>query len=513
MMPENNLLIRVDASTNLGTGHVMRCLALAQAWQDTGGSVHFAAATMPDGLATRLIVEGMTFHSLNVLPGSRDDAMQTTMLAHDLGTVWVVEDGYHFDADYQRTIKDTGLRLLAIDDYGHAGHYVADLVLNQNIYADASLYPSRAPETRLLLGTQYVLLRREFVHWRGWQREIPDVARKVLVTMGGSDPDNVTLKVIEALAQVQVDGLEVIVVVGAGNPHRPLLQSAIEQIRHSIRVEQNATDMAQLMVWTDIAISAAGSVCWELCFLGVPSLLLMLAENQRPVADGLANAGAMINLGWHVAAQPSAITAALQELLPDARKRHQFSKRGRQLVVGNGVESVLRHLQGEQVTLRTVQATDCRLIWEWATDPIARRHSFSPKAIPWEEHVEWFTTRLADPSTQFFLAIDADGNPVGYVRFQLMEQSDAVISVAVAPAHRGHGYGRQLISLGAEAVCRRTEVTVVHAYIKPDNLASLRVFASAGFSEEGMIMMNGRPAYHYMWQGKEEGQCFKSATE
>jgi RimJ/RimL family protein N-acetyltransferase len=94
-----------------------------------------------------------------------------------------------------------------------------------------------------------------------------------------------------------------------------------------------------------------------------------------------------------------------------------------------------------------------------------------------------------------------------------MEQSDAVISVAVAPAHRGHGYGRQLISLGAEAVCRRTEVTVVHAYIKPDNLASLRVFASAGFSEEGMIMMNGRPAYHYMWQGKEEGQCFKSATE
>ncbi|MCB0056671.1 MAG: UDP-2,4-diacetamido-2,4,6-trideoxy-beta-L-altropyranose hydrolase [Caldilineaceae bacterium] len=509
----STLLLRADASTQIGAGHVMRCLALAQAWQDAGGAAHFVAVEMPNGLQERLAVEDMTFHRLDVVPGSIEDAAQTIAQAQRLGAAWVAEDGYHFGADYQRAIKNASLRLLAIDDYGHADHYVADLVLNQNIYADASLYPSRSPGTRLMLGTQYVLLRREFLHWRGWQREIPDVARKVLVTMGGGDPENVTLKVIEALEEVQVDGLEVVVVVGAGNPHQPLLQSAIEKTRHSIRLEQNATDMAQLMAKTDVAISAAGSVCWELCFLGVPSLLLMLAENQRPLADGLANAGAMVNLGWHEAAQPSAIAAALQELLPAATKRHRFSERGRQLVVGDGPKSILRHLQSDQLTLRTVQATDCRLIWEWANDPVARRHSFSPETIPWEEHVEWFATRLADPNTRFFLASDADGSPVGYARFQLMEDSEAVISVAVAPAHRGHSYGHQLISLGAEAVCRRAGVKVVHAHIKPDNLASLRVFASAGFAEEGMILMNGSPAYHYMWQGKEEGQCCKSATE
>jgi len=281
------LLVRVDASAQIGTGHLMRCLALAQAWRDVGGRVVFLMAMESPPLEARLRSEGMEVVHLPVQPGSMDDAIQTADFARQLGADWVVVDGYHFGAEYQRIIKDSGLRLLFIDDIGHAEHYSADLVLNQNIHAHEGLYQNREPYTRLLLGTRYVLLRREFLKWRGWKREIPEVARKVLVTMGGSDPDNVTLKVIQALHQVDMDGLEAIVVVGGSNPNYEELQSAVQDSRFPIRLESNVTNMPERMAWADVAVSAGGSTSWELAFMGVPILNLILAENQQQASTTL----------------------------------------------------------------------------------------------------------------------------------------------------------------------------------------------------------------------------------
>ena len=268
------LVIRADADSRLGTGHVMRCLALAQAWQDAGGRALFLMAPAPPALKTRLLSEGMEVLALEHGSGSPEDARETAQLARSRGADWVVVDGYHFGADYQRLIKDSGLRLLCIDDYGHAAHYSADLVLNQNINATEELYPSREANTRLLLGTRYVLLRREFWPWRGWRREIPAVARKVLVTLGGGDPDNVTLKVIQALAQVEIEGLEAVVVVGAANPHLQELQAVVKDLPFPIRLESNVTNMPELMAWADVAITAGGSTCWESAFMGLPALRL-----------------------------------------------------------------------------------------------------------------------------------------------------------------------------------------------------------------------------------------------
>src|SRR5207244_12091220 len=127
-------------------------------------------------------------------------------------------DCYHFDSAYQRSVKGEGLKLMVIDDYGHAGHYSADVVVNQNISAKESLYTSRERYTRLCLGLDYVLLRREFKAWREWKREIAPIAKKVLATMGGSDPANVTSAVRRAMRMSEIDGVELMVGVGRGNP-------------------------------------------------------------------------------------------------------------------------------------------------------------------------------------------------------------------------------------------------------------------------------------------------------
>ena len=157
-----NLLFRTDASVGSGTGHVMRCLALAQALQDAGGHAIFAVADATPALEERLRMEKVEHLRPKVIPGSPDDAKETVELAQKKNASWVVVDGYHFGAEYQSLLKAAGLKLLFVDDNGHGESYSADLVLNQNTHARPGLYRKRDPQTRLLLGPRYAMLRREF---------------------------------------------------------------------------------------------------------------------------------------------------------------------------------------------------------------------------------------------------------------------------------------------------------------------------------------------------------------
>lgn len=340
------ILFRSDASTQIGTGHIMRCLALAQAAQDADITVHFASASLPDGLATRLTDDGMVLHQVEVLPGSHSDAMYTVALAQDLGAAWIVVDGYHFGAAYQRLIKDAGLKLLAIDDYSHAESYAADLVLNQNSYADLLLYPSCEPYTRLLLGSRYTLLRREFLRWCDCSREISTEARNILLTMGGSDPENITLKVFEALEQVDLQGKEVVVVVGASNPHFQVLEAIADRSIFDMRLLHNVTNMPEVMAWADVAVTSGGSTCWELAFMGVPSLILVLADNQVSIAEDLDRRGVSKNLGDAHATTSIQIRDALSGLLSNVKELRQMGALGRQLIDGYGTRRVVTMLKG-----------------------------------------------------------------------------------------------------------------------------------------------------------------------
>jgi len=335
-----SLLIRADANVRMGTGHLMRCLALAQGWQAQGGQVTFITVCESEGLLRRLSDEGFQVITLErAYPDPADwEITSDALAAHP--DAWVVLDGYHFDPAYQHQIREAGHRLLAIDDMAHLDHYYADVVLNQNINAERLCYSCES-YTRLLLGTRYVLLRSEFLAWRGWQREIPTVARKVLVTLGGGDPDNQTLKVIRALQQVDVDGLEAVVVVGASNPHFRELQSVICDSPFPIRLVRNVTDMPKLMAWADVAVSAGGSTCWEMAFMGLPILILVTAGNQRAVAAGLHEGGFSLSLGWWEQVHEQEIAKLLVSLVKDVTKRTKMSQLGRQLVNGQGSERTL----------------------------------------------------------------------------------------------------------------------------------------------------------------------------
>lgn len=487
------LLIRADATAEIGTGHVMRCLALAQAWQDTGASAAFLCARLPEALEPRLKAEALELRRLDLEPGSKEDAFATASIALETGAGWVVTDGYEFGAEYQKALKDSGLRVLFIDDYGHADSYCADLVLNQNIYAEEAIYARREPTTQLLLGPRYALLRREFLRWRDWERTTPDVARKVLVTMGGSDPANVTGRVLSALSTLRVEGLEVEVVVGAANPNMSALQDLVSRFPVPVRLETGVTDMPELMAWADLAVSAAGSTSWELLFMGLPALVVPLADNQEPVARALVAQRAVMSFP-RSGLDP--LGPAAEKLCRDPARRGVMSSRGKGLVDGRGANRILTCMKDSVISLRPATAEDCERVWHWANDAQTRANSFEADPIPWEKHKVWFQRKLGDECSRLFIALDGDGDPIGQVRFEMAGEA-AVISVSVDPARRGKGLGPGIIKTGAVAVLAEGRVKIIHAYIKPGNDASVCAFRKAGFTASEDASIKGLRALHF----------------
>jgi len=331
------LLVRADGNTAIGTGHVMRCLALAQAWQDAGGAVTFAMREPSANLRQRLDDEKIEIEEI----AGAEDAAATAALAKQCGARWVVVDGYGFGAVYQRSVQAAGLQVLFVDDYGHGGEYSAELVLNQNISAEEKWYARRSDRTRLLLGTDYSLLRREFRR-RGTLRQMfPAVARNVLITLGGADAENVSARALAALAHLGLAEVEVKVAVGPSNPHAGELRESAGHLGFRVELVNASAQMPELMEWADVAVSATGGTTWELLFMQVPFVGISVADNQRPTARRLGEMGLALTLDWSPEIKSEEIAGALKSLIPDPQKRSVMARRGRELVDGKGVERVL----------------------------------------------------------------------------------------------------------------------------------------------------------------------------
>ena len=325
----------------------MRSLALAQRWQACGGAVTFLSRCESDALRRRVLEAGMQFFEVeNPHPHPSDLSLTLATLERLKGQgskTWLVLDGYHFDPDYQQAIRSAPHPLLLIDDTAHHSVYHADVLVNQNITAPYLDYRCDS-DTVLLLGTKYALLREEFLGSPKGPRETPEVACKILVTLGGSDPDNVTEKIIEALKRAELPCMQARIIAGAANRHLPGLRRALEGAGSSLELIEHSAEMPELMAWADLAVSAAGSTCWELCFMGVPSMLVVIADNQRALAAEMARQRGAILLGEGERIKPSEVMEQLMALALNQRQRAMLSARGREIVDGRGAGRVTEAL-------------------------------------------------------------------------------------------------------------------------------------------------------------------------
>ena len=300
-------VIRLDSSLQIGTGHLMRCLTLAEGLRERGADVEFACRRLEGSMAP--LLESKSFEVREIpgndprgeidhpLPDWQADAAAMERVVADSGADWVGVDHYGLDANWESAMQGTGARVFVVDDLANRRH-ACDLLLDQNYYRDAATrYDGLIPNgAATLLGPRYALLRPEFARYRKGDRSRTGGAVRILVFLGGTDPDNVTQKVVTALQKLPAPDLKVHVVVGGTNPHRGEIErmcSADPRFSY----ECQAANMAALMARSDCAVGGGGATTWERCYLGLPAIVVATAENQVRTNEDLAALGVIRYLG------------------------------------------------------------------------------------------------------------------------------------------------------------------------------------------------------------------------
>lgn len=332
-------LVRADAGPDIGSGHVMRCLSLAQALNAVSWRVFLISKALPDGLRELWMQAGRGLIDLpsNTQVGSKQDAQLTARHLVGMDAQALIVDHYGLDADWEQAANPEGRAALAIDDPPLRAHST-DWLLNQNLVEDTS--SARADGTGLLQGPRYALLRPEFAMYRGRHKRQFGPVRRVLISLGGFDPKGYTWTVVQRCEALLGASVILDVVVGPDNPDQAALQAWASEQEHRLLTVQ-AQDMAARMMAADLAVGAGGSSAWERCCLGLPTVCVVLADNQRvPVQLGQ-RAGVLCDGGdLRTANGLDCLVEASQALKNDAGARERMSHAALKLVDGQGAGRV-----------------------------------------------------------------------------------------------------------------------------------------------------------------------------
>lgn len=332
------IAFRTDASVEIGSGHLMRCLTLAEQLSSMGCEIAFICRDLPGAMFP---VIGNAGYSYRKLANYQDevsqelDANETILALSEIypdGTDWMVVDHYKLDSVWEKLIRQHVKRILVIDDIANRPHD-CDLLLDQNYYHNPEcrykdLVPSHA---RILLGPAYVLLRKEFIDARLRLRKRSDGVKTALVFFGGSDPTNQTQKVIEAFRSISYPNLKIDVVVGMSNPNHKAIQNECA-LMANMNFHCQVSNMAELISNADFAVGAGGAAMWERCYLGLPTITVVFAENQEQITKDVASTGAIDYLGWANELDTADYVRAISELVANTERLHKMSCAATKLV-------------------------------------------------------------------------------------------------------------------------------------------------------------------------------------
>ncbi len=357
------VVFRVDASHELGAGHVMRCLALAEALRANGAICLFVCREHPGNLITLLQGRGYDVMPIPIsntelvedaIPNSKllgatwqTDAKQTLEIIRDFTpTNWLVVDHYALDKRWENLVNGECKYLLAIDDLVNRPHNV-DIVLDQTFGRQSEEYRELVPQRcELRCGVDNVLLRPEFDEWRAASlaRRVPSNLKKILLSLGGVDKDNVSSRILLALDRCKLPiDVEVLIVLGENSPWINEVRQLIGMLRYRVELKVGVANMAELMAGCDLAIGAAGTSAWERCYLGLPTLMLVLADNQREIASRLTATGAAQLLSPSSNLQEE-LDAAIQAFMTDPMGLQRMSETAQILVSCNGAVRLAQHM-------------------------------------------------------------------------------------------------------------------------------------------------------------------------
>jgi UDP-2,4-diacetamido-2,4,6-trideoxy-beta-L-altropyranose hydrolase len=497
------IAFRVDASSAIGTGHVRRCLSLADAIDARAGESLFvlrrhdkvADAVMASSrrgtswLRVPQAVRAVNLHDPRhadwVGVAWQEDVAETIEALRDFAPNWLVVDHYGLDARWHAEVRaGLGCRILAIDDLGDRP-LDADALLDANVADRDAKYLGRlVRKAKMLVGPSYALLSP--VYLAAPRLQIAETVRSIGVFMGGTDPWGASEKVLAACRAAGFRGSIEVVTTS--------VSSRLSALRRACEADEDASltldlpDLSAFYGRHDLQIGAGGTSTYERCSIGAPTIALALAENQLAVVPILQEAKVLRSaVLLELPQAPRLANAAplervIRELIDDANLRRNLSERSRELVDARGAERVALAMLADDMTVRCAVNDDCVMLHEWRNHPGTREMSTHPEEITLANHRRWLAATIENADRALLIA-EIGGQPIGSIRFDRIEGAAFEVSLYLDPGLHGLGLGPRMLIAGEEAIAGKFgQEAEFSASVLPGNLTSARLFQSSGYS-------------------------------
>ncbi len=490
------VVFRVDANGLIGTGHVMRCLALAAALKARGGDCHFLMRTDGiGGIARRIGEEGHRFTGLaapndpsnhdglahsHFLPGGQGwDAEASGRVLGGSTADLLIVDHYGIDRRWQGAMRAHGRRIMVVDDLAERPHD-CDVLLDQNLVPGFERRYDNLllPGCQRLLGPRYALLRPEFERDHEVMESDGGNPPRLLVMFGGADTQNLTLKTVDLLVRIGWrNGVDV--VAGPLHPDPEGLRRAMSPLPGAV-LHAPARNVSALMKAAGLSIGSPGVSSWERCALALPSITLSQAFNQEAIGVALGEAGAALHLGRAEDAPAALIEAALLTVGSNPSARKSMSRAAAAICDGRGMQRVVARLLPRDVAMRKARSEDALMLFAWRNDPRTRRFSHNGGELSLDEHLNWMKRTLARTDIDLLVANVADV-PVACVRLDRQGER-ALVSIYLDPDLQGGGFGLSCLNAALGWLSSTyPEIAFTDADVRAGNEASHALFAAAGY--------------------------------
>lgn len=514
-----DIVFRVDSSAQIGSGHLMRCLTLANELRRCGAAIVFVSRMHKGHFIDRLEQEG---HQVYKLPTVLHDTLSSTHYGSWLGVTpeqdaedtlavlkgqhydVLVVDHYALDRVWENMLRSSVDKLMVIDDLANRIHD-CDFLLDQNYFGLATerRYDKKiSTSTQALLGPKFSLLQPDYAQLRDMCTPKDGIVKRVLIFFGGVDPNNQTGKVLTALSAPELKHISVDVVVSSSCTNLSDLEEHVAT-RKNVILHQNLPTLAHLMMQSELVIGAGGSTTWERMCLGCPALVVSFAENQVLGAHSLSVDGyqVLLTLGRTLTSEDweQALTKLIKE--PDALM--VLSRKAKSLVDGLGCKRVILKLLGNknlEVQLREATIKDEALLLHWGNDESVRAQSFCQDLIKPNEHRIWLQKKLLDPNGLIFIGEAENGVPLGQIRFDLNpEKKEALISISIDATMRGMGVAGKLLTHAMQRCSNKVSDITFIAEVRDTNVQSQRLFSTLNFTQS---ISNKPAALRFEYQTK-----------
>lgn len=491
-----DIAFRVDASNEIGTGHLMRCVTLANEMATKGARSSFLCRSLPEALKESLlknnhIIVMMIGHEENSDLGDLDhshwlgvsqdfDSRETVKYLELHSFDLLIVDHYGIDCEWEKKVKPLVKELFVIDDLADRQHE-CDILLDQNFYSDMgeryqNLVPSRC---KALLGPKYSLLREEFSQIK--KDKDRTVVDRILIFFGGVDLENHTLLAMKSVQSIIANygyALNVDVVIGQMHPNRIDIISHCEKFGFNCHIQTNA--ISSIMADADLAIGAGGSATWERCSLGLTSIAWSIAENQNQLINDAAKAGIIYSIDEKKLTIDYLATHLLA-VIDNTALRELIARNGKKVVDTYGLSRVCSFLNNT-CSVRKAEYKDCRDIFNWRNDATVRLMSGNTELISWPDHQAWYSSSINDEK-KILLIVSEKDEPAGVVRFDL-DGLMVEVSIYLVPAAQGKGLGLSVL-IAAEHWLKnqREDIEFIEARVMSGNEASHDLFNKSGYTQ------------------------------